>query len=65
MSYSSFGVLLTWAPDWQLRWMSFAFTGGRVVTIYQATNIANPALRYTTFFDPDTNSWTAWEPAGG
>ena len=65
VSYPSFGALLTWDPSWQLRWMDFAFTGGRVVRIYQATNIANPALRYTIFFDPDTNSWTAWEQAVG
>jgi hypothetical protein len=61
-NYSTLGGQPNWMPPWDLWWMDFAFTGGRVVRVYQATN-RTTGERVTTFFDPDTNAWTTWEPA--
>lgn len=59
----SFGKDVNWSPDWELRWLSFNFSGGRSVRIYQATYKANASLRYTIFWDPDGGRWTNWERA--
>lgn len=59
----SAGALLNWAPNWQLRWLDFQFSGGRVVRIFLATSTANPAIRYTIYWDPDTGQWRNWEQA--
>lgn len=59
----TFGRYLNWDPSWELRWVDSNFIGNRIVRIWHATNKANSALRYTIFFDPDTNSWTSWQQA--
>ena len=59
----TFGSNPNWDPNWELRWMNFAFSAGRVVTIYHATSHVDWAYRYTIFLDPDTGQWANWEPA--
>lgn len=54
---------LGWSAGWELRGMTFRFTSGRMVILYQATSTQNRALRYTEFFDPDINTWTGWVQA--
>lgn len=56
----SFGLDPEWDSLWELRWMDFNFTAGRIVQMYHATNKSTPSLRYTLFWDPDTNSWNGW-----
>jgi hypothetical protein len=58
----SLGVNTGWGPDWELRWMDFAFSNGRQVRLYHATSKANRAVRYTIYVDPDRGTWTSWEP---
>ena len=56
---------LSWDPAWELRYMGFGFsTTGNLVSINQATNKANPFIRYTTYYDPATNQWTPWVEVG-
>jgi hypothetical protein len=59
----TFGSNPDWDPNWELRWMNFAFSAGRAVTIYHATYKFDSAYRYTIFLDPDTGQWANWEPA--
>jgi len=57
---SSFGEDLGWSADWELRWIDFDFSENRVVRIFHATNKQDSSLKYTIFYDPDTNAWAAW-----
>jgi len=59
----TFGKDLDWYPNWELRQMDFNFSGGRIVTMYHATSKSDSSIRYTIFWDPDTNSWNGWEQA--
>jgi hypothetical protein len=59
----TFGKQLDWDPNWELRWMNFSFTAGRVVTIWHATYRLDWAYRLTIFWDPDTNNWAPWVQA--
>ncbi len=59
----SFGKLVDWHPSWELRWMSFGFTGGRIVRIWHATFRYDRSYRYTIYWDPDAGRWTSWERA--
>ncbi len=56
----TFGKNLEWSPDWELRWMSFNFTSNRSVLIYHITSKHNSSVRYTIFWDPDSNSRNGW-----
>lgn len=58
---STFGKNVNWSSGWELRWMNFNFTGNRIVRMYHATSKSNSSIRYTNFFDPDTNSWSGWQ----
>jgi hypothetical protein len=53
----TFGTHLAWDPSWELRWINFNFSGGRVVQMYHATYKFDSSLRYTIYWDPDTNNW--------
>ncbi|OGC48023.1 MAG: hypothetical protein A3A94_00110 [Candidatus Portnoybacteria bacterium RIFCSPLOWO2_01_FULL_43_11] len=57
----SFGKNLNWLPEWELRWMDFNFSWGRIVRIYHATNKSDSSRRGTIFWDPDIGDWTSWE----
>lgn len=57
---ATFGRNLNWDANYELRWVNFNFSHGRVVTMYQATYKFNSIYRYTNFYDPDTNVWTGW-----
>jgi hypothetical protein len=59
----TFGEWLEWDPSWELRWMNFNFSAGRVVTIWHATYKLDSAYRYTIFWDPDVNNWAPWVQA--
>jgi murein DD-endopeptidase MepM/ murein hydrolase activator NlpD len=63
----SFGRDNTWGQGsgnlTDLSWMDFTFAGGRAVRIFHAVLKTNVGIRYTTFFDPDANTWTAWVQA--
>jgi len=59
----SFGVDRNWDPSWELRWMDFYFTQGRVVRMYHATSKSNSSYRLTSFWNPDTGQWTSWQQA--
>ncbi len=59
----TFGQQLDWDPSWELRWLDFHVTGGRLVRIWHATSKVNAAWRYTLFFDPDTHTWNGWTQA--
>lgn len=56
----SFGKNLNWDTNWELRWIDFNFSGARVVRIYHATYTSDSTIRYTIFWDPDTENWTDW-----
>jgi hypothetical protein len=58
---STFGANLNWDPNWELRWISFNFSGGTSVTMYHATDKSNAANRWVEFYDPDLGSWTGWQ----
>ncbi len=61
----TYGELLSWTPDWELRYMAFRYSSaGRSGSAYfnQATLKSNPLVRYTSFYDPDTRQWTNWIP---
>ena len=52
------------SPDWEWRRMAFKFTGlSTGIYMYYSTCKANPLIRYTTYFDPATHSWTPWRQA--
>ena len=59
---STFGKNLDWTSDFEIRWMSFAVSGGRFTWFNQAIDKATHSRRYVCFRDPDTGSWTNWEP---
>ncbi len=50
-------------PNYQGRWMNVMWGWYQPTTIWQITNVNDPALRYTTFFNPDTRSWAVWQKA--
>jgi peptidase M23-like protein len=59
----TYGENLGWGSDWELRYMAFGYTsssGSGTTYFNQATFKSNPLLRYTSFYDPDRNQWTAW-----
>ena len=60
MRPESFKKDLSWDPSWQLRWMKFNFSGGRLVTIWHATHKTDSSNRWVLFWDPDTNGWNGW-----
>ena len=52
---------LNWDPNWELRWATLQFSGGRWVTIYHARYKGNQNVRATGFYDPDQrNAWQGW-----
>ncbi len=59
---STFGKNLDWTSDFEIRWMSFAVSGGRFTWFNQAIDKATHSNRYVCFRDPDTGNWTNWEP---
>lgn len=61
--FSTFGKNLDWTSDFEIRWMSFAVSGGRFTWFNQAIDKATHSNRYVCFRDPDTGNWTNWEPA--
>ena len=59
---TTFGKNPDWTSDFEIRWMSFAVTGGRFTWFNQAIDKATQSNRYVCFLDPDTGNWTNWEP---
>jgi len=55
------GEMLSWSPDWELRWVDFQFIGNRQVRIFHATYKSNRSIRYTIYFDPVSNQWSGWQ----
>jgi hypothetical protein len=45
----SFGKWLEWHPEWELRWMTFQFSGHHPVYLYHITYKPDPAHRYTVY----------------
>ena len=58
---TSFSVNLGWQADWELRSLDFNFSGGRLVTLYHATEKSDSTSRWVKFYDPDLNQWTDWQ----
>jgi hypothetical protein len=62
----TFGSNLNWSPDWELRWMNFAFSArysSTIVTMFHARSKQNASIRYVGFWDPDANTWRGWDQA--
>lgn len=59
---STFGKVRNWTSEFEIRWMSFAVSGGRFTWFSQATDKAAHSNRYVCFRDPDSGNWTNWEP---
>ena len=60
----TYAAVLSPYPDWEWRRMAFKFTGlSAGIYMYYSTSKANPLIRYTTYFDPATRSWTPWRQA--
>jgi hypothetical protein len=57
----TFGKWLAWHPEWELRWMSFQFSGHQPVYLYHITYKPDPAHRYTIYWDPGTGTWKRWQ----
>jgi hypothetical protein len=57
---SSYTVTPGWSSLWELRSLRFTYAGGQVVTMWHATSIQDPSLRYTIYWNPDTSAWVGW-----
>ena len=64
-SGAAYGSNINWNSNYELRWMDFAFVGGRTTRIYQATSKTNRSYRLTIFWDPDRGTWASWVQARG
>lgn len=60
MRPESFKKDLAWDTSWELRWMTFNFSAGRLVTMWQATHKTDSNNRWVLFMDPDFNNWDGW-----
>jgi len=47
--------------DWNLHWMWVKLTDEREMYVTQITSKTNPFIRYTDYFDMDTNQWRGWQ----
>ncbi|HWS73207.1 MAG TPA: hypothetical protein VN605_13925 [Thermoanaerobaculia bacterium] len=55
----TFGVVSTWAPDWELRWIDYQ-TFGDLIRVYHAMNKHDHQLRYTSL--RDRHHYYEWQP---
>lgn len=56
----SFSRDVTRDAYWELRWLTFRFSNGQFAQIEHITLRSNPSTRYTSVYDPTTNSWSPW-----
>ena len=64
----TYGKNLAWDPNWELRWIGLNFLNNNgvywTIYLYQTTYKANPLLRYTQYYDPNTGQHTPWREVG-
>lgn len=54
---------INWSANHELRKMRFNYTtvnGSSYTNFYHATSKSNPLIRYTCFYDPDTQQFSNW-----
>ena len=56
---NSFTVNKNWDQNYQLRSSGFKYWLGWL-TVYHATWMGDPKVRYTTYWEPFTKQWIGW-----
>jgi|SRR3989344_1063140 len=56
-----YGYDPNWDPSWELHYMGFNLSDGRIAYANQATLKSNRLVRYTSYYDLDLGQWTPWQ----
>jgi hypothetical protein len=58
----TFGSVLQWSPEWELRWVDYATPQQHIVRVYHATKRHDPRSRFISTWNHADGHYEPWHP---